>query len=222
VDRVLIFPGTGSGVSGAGGVWPYYRALRERSYDVVLDFQACSQRVGHVFESWATPDRVPDCARGCDLLLHESVALPPELPACGRQECAPGAGRVRGRHPTPRPELVVDAAAVQRADRTDSGPRLTADRSAGHGARLTLGDQDLAAGLFRRRAGPGRGAAAAYRVLVAGNGRRAAGGRGVTAACRTATPGIWRGDGHGTLVELLRRSAALLTNDSGPMHLAAV
>lgn len=44
----------------------------------------------------------------------------------------------------------------------------------------------------------------------------------VAAACTTAKPRNLAGlTNLATLAELLRRSAALLTNDSGPMHLAA-
>ena len=225
VDLVLIFPRDRFRRFWRWpGVWPYYRALRERSYDVVLDFQGLF-RSGLVTFLSRGRRRVGfrNAREGAACFYTERVALPPDL----RHAVDKNVHLVRTAFgidaPTPVPDLKVEPTAVRQADQLvrehglAGGPALLAVAPASRWATKTW-PPEFFAGVMDRVVARSPGTV----CWLLGTARERPVAEAVAAACRAAVPRNLAGlTDMGTLVELLRRSAALLTNDSGPMHLAA-
>lgn len=215
-------------------LWTFLRGLRAMNYDGAVDFQGllrsglltwrsgARRRIGFAAAregaAWFYSERV----RLPDGVLHavdKNLALvrlafgepaaaavppPPELPLLA-----------------PRPEHVAAAArlwdeAGWPAAAAGPGPVLAVAPGARWPAKCWPPDFFAAVLDAVAKARPDA------RVWLLGTRDEQAAAAAVTAACRLARPLDWTGrTGLGDLLALLQRSGVLLTNDSGPMHLAA-
>ena len=215
-----------------GELWTFQNALRARHYDCAVDFQGllrsgfltwrsgAARRIGFAAAregaAWFYTERVRMPAG----VLHAvdknlalvrlafgepagELVLPSELPLLA-----------------PRPEHVAAAARLWNEAgwpaAAGPGPVLAVAPGARWPAKCWPPDFFAAVLDAVATARPD------VRVWLLGTRDEQAAAAAVAAACRLARPLDWAGrTGLGDLLALLQRSGVLLTNDSGPMHLAA-
>ena len=204
-------------------ILPFFSGLRQRQYDIALDFQGLLRSGLIAFMSRA-PRRVgfTHAREGARVFYTERVPLPANL----RHAVDKNLFLVRAvfdiEEPWSFPELKPQHDFATRAERLIrqhelvSGPVLAVAPAARW--RSKMWPPAFFAAVIDKIAKR----LPELRCWLLGTHDEQAAARAVVAACEHSQPRDLTGETSlGVLVEMLRRTDVLLTNDSGPMHLAA-
>ena len=225
VDRPLVFRRSRWGrLRHCPELLGFLRELRERRYDVALDFQGLL-RSSMIAALSGSRRRVgfSHAREGAGLFYTERVTVPPDV----RHAVEKNLTLVRAALPVtgapPAATFAVEPVSRERArvslERHDVRP---GDVLLAVGPSARWQSKVWPAGFYAEVIDRVTKRLPSVRVWLVGAGDEAGIGRALQDACRVARPINLMGETDlGTLVELYRCTDALLANDSGPMHLAA-
>jgi lipopolysaccharide heptosyltransferase I len=210
-----------------GEFFRFARELRNRKYDLVVDFQGLF-RSGILSYLARAPRRAgfAHAREGATAFYNEKVLVPANVRHAIERNlflAASTLGVAMPERPCPNPVLEVShdgekqASILLRMHRLDETPRRIAVAPA---ARWQ--SKRFPAGFFAKALDRVATERPDVGVWLLGTADEKPVGEAVVDECHTCRPEIMMGEANlVTLIELLRKSDVLLTNDSGPMHLAA-
>ncbi len=225
IDETIIFNRRKMGtLRGCGEIYKLIQQLRERRFDVVFDFQGLF-RSGFFARMSGAPLVIgpSDAREGAPWFYHRKVKVPAEL-----------------RHAVERNNFLVGSY-LNNTDLTFNFPVLREYDDCRQAAERLLETYAVPSGRplvaiapesrWRSKTWPPAFFAKVMDLVaeecnpvfwLLGTKAEQKTGNKVSSLCRKALPINFMGSTNlGTMVEMLRRSQALVTNDSGPMHIAA-